>query len=46
MLTRVVPTVNYYVQQMFGANAGDTYLPVAAGDGREAAGLAFSAERD
>ena len=25
--TEVKPTVGYYVQQMFGRNAGDTYLP-------------------
>jgi alpha-L-arabinofuranosidase len=25
--TRVKPTVNYFVQQLYGNNAGDTYLP-------------------
>jgi alpha-L-arabinofuranosidase len=25
--SRVVPSVNYYVQQLYGTNAGDTYLP-------------------
>lgn len=44
--TKVAPTINYYVQQMFGANAGDIYLPVTVGDARQATGLAFSAVRD
>lgn len=26
--TKVLPTVNYYVQQLFSLNAGDMYLPV------------------
>jgi alpha-L-arabinofuranosidase len=26
--TKVTPTINYYVQQMFGANQGDTYFAV------------------
>ena len=25
--TTIYPTINYYVQQMFGANSGDQYLP-------------------
>lgn len=25
--TRVAPTVNYYVQQLYGTHSGDTYLP-------------------
>lgn len=28
--TRVKPTVNYFVQQLYGNNAGDTYLPCTA----------------
>jgi alpha-N-arabinofuranosidase len=30
--TNIFPTVNYYVQQMFGANSGDAVLPVAVTD--------------
>lgn len=42
--TQVFPTINYYVQQLFSANAGDIWLPAQiAGD---AAGLAVSAVRD
>jgi alpha-L-arabinofuranosidase len=30
--TQVFPSVNYYVQQMFSTNSGDTYLPVSVTD--------------
>jgi alpha-L-arabinofuranosidase len=36
--------VNYYVQQLFGANSGDVYLAPTVSDGID--GLAVSAVRD
>jgi alpha-L-arabinofuranosidase len=33
--TRVIPTINYYVQQLFSCNQGDSYLAI---DGAESAG--------
>lgn len=44
--TEVFPTINYYVQQMFGNNAGDLYLPVAIEDSAKAGKLAVSAVKD
>ncbi len=43
--TRVVPTINYYVQQMFSANAGDRWLPTTVAETTRNAGLATSAVR-
>lgn len=42
--TEIFPTINYYVQQMFGRNAGDTWLPVAVGEPSK--DLAVSAVRE
>jgi alpha-L-arabinofuranosidase len=42
--TAVRPSVNYYVQQLFGANSGDVYLAPTVSDGID--GLAVSAVRD
>jgi len=33
--TEVFPTISYYVQQLFGLNGGDTYLPTAVSDPKE-----------
>lgn len=33
--TEVFPTINYYVQQLFSQNAGDTYLPTTVSDAKE-----------
>jgi len=41
--TRVALTINYYVQQLFATNSGDTWLPVTMG---ENTGLVCSAVRD
>jgi alpha-L-arabinofuranosidase len=40
--TRVIPTINYYVQQMFSTNSGDTYLPTTVGDSEQASDLVVS----
>lgn len=40
--TQVVPTISYYVQQMFSRNAGDVYLPTTV----DAKTLAASCVRD
>ena len=45
--SQIVRTINYYVQQMFSANAGDTWLPTIASDAAmKAAELAVSTVRD
>ncbi len=44
--TEVFPTVNYYVQQLFSINSGDTWLPFAIAESAQSAGLAFSAVRN
>jgi alpha-N-arabinofuranosidase len=44
--TQVVPTINYYVQQMFSGNAGDRYLPNSVSNAAPDAELAFSSVRD
>jgi alpha-L-arabinofuranosidase len=44
--TAVSPTINYYVQQLFGQNGGDRYLPSAVGPELPARELAVSAVRD
>ncbi|MBN1517219.1 alpha-N-arabinofuranosidase [Candidatus Sumerlaeota bacterium] len=44
--TEVFPTINYYVQQMFGNNAGDVWLPVEVGDSTKLAELAVSSVKD
>jgi alpha-L-arabinofuranosidase len=41
--TEITPTINYYVQQMFGANSGDELLVTTAD---EVSGLATSSVRD
>lgn len=41
--TDVFPTISYYVQQLFGLNAGDTCLPTAVSDSNE---FAASSVRD
>jgi alpha-L-arabinofuranosidase len=43
--TTIYPTINYYAQQLFGANAGDQYLPTAV-DFAEDQTLAVSCVRD
>ncbi|MCA9238000.1 MAG: hypothetical protein KDA44_21150 [Planctomycetales bacterium] len=43
--TRVAPTINYYVQQLFGANCGDEYLASHTSPADDAA-LTVSAVRD
>jgi alpha-L-arabinofuranosidase len=42
--SRITPSVNYYVQQLFSANSGDTYLPIHGTT--NAAQFAASAVRD
>lgn len=42
--TRIVPSVNYYVQQMFATNAGDAYFSSTAAE--DAKNIAVSAVRD
>jgi alpha-L-arabinofuranosidase len=44
--TAIYPTINYYVQQLFGRNSGDVWLPAALDGPQDAANLAFSAIRD
>jgi len=44
--TRVIPTVNYYVQQMFGANSGDTYLATQMENLQDSDKVAISSVRD
>jgi alpha-L-arabinofuranosidase len=44
--TRVVPTINYYVQQLFSLNSGDRYLPTTVKASASAPQLAMSAVRD
>jgi alpha-L-arabinofuranosidase len=44
--TSIHPTINYYVQQLFGRNSGDVYLSAALDGPRPPAELAFSAVRD
>jgi alpha-L-arabinofuranosidase len=41
--TEITPTINYYVQQLFGANSGDEYLDAEVS---EDTGLAISCVRD
>ena len=43
--TRVVPTINYYVQQLFSTNSGDAYLSTSL-DGAPEEGLEVSCVRD
>jgi alpha-L-arabinofuranosidase len=35
--TEITPTINYYVQQLFGANSGDEYLEAVAPDEKDLA---------
>jgi alpha-L-arabinofuranosidase len=44
--TDVFPTANYYVQQLFGQNSGDTYLPTTLNLTDKPVTLAASAVRD
>lgn len=44
--TRIVPTINYYVQQLFSVNGGDVYLPATMGDAANTKEFAMSAVRD
>ncbi len=44
--TEVIRTPNYYVQQLFGQNSGDTYLPTTIGPPPARPKLAASAVRD
>ena len=44
--TAVSPTISYHVQQMFGRNAGDYYLPNSLGDAASVTDLAVSSVRD
>jgi alpha-L-arabinofuranosidase len=44
--TAIHPTINYYVQKLFGCNSGDVYLPAALDGPQYASDLAFSAVRD
>ncbi|MFT3782094.1 MAG: alpha-L-arabinofuranosidase C-terminal domain-containing protein [Nibricoccus sp.] len=41
--TKVVPTVNYYVQQLFSTNSGDAWIPSTISDSKD---LATSVVRD
>lgn len=42
----ISPTVNYYIQRLFGQNAGDTSLPLTLASTTQAANLAASCVRD
>ena len=42
----ITPSINYYVQQLFGQNAGDVYLPSAVSLVGAAETLALSCVRD
>ena len=44
--TSIHPTINYYVQRLFGSNSGDAYLPATLYSSTRAADLAFSAVSD
>lgn len=44
--TQVVPTINYYVQQVFSRNAGDVYFDSELDNPQAAPGFAASAVRD
>jgi alpha-L-arabinofuranosidase len=44
--TRVIPTLNYYVQALFGANSGDTYLETHTENLPDSDKVAMSAVRD
>jgi alpha-N-arabinofuranosidase len=44
--TQVSLSINYYVQQMFSANSGDTYLDFKASDQLEKNGFALSIVKD
>jgi len=44
--TEIVPTINYYVQQLFSLNSGDTYLTTTVNNPVNAADFAVSAVRD
>lgn len=44
--TSITPTINYYVQQMFSANSGDTYYPDVVSFDRKDTLLAASCVRD
>ncbi len=44
--TQVLKTANYYVQQLFSTNAGDSFLPADWNGGTLPATLAFSAVRE
>ena len=44
--TRLLRSANYFVQQMFGQNAGDVYLPVTMADGVSLPEFAASVVRD
>ncbi len=44
--TDVVPTVNYYMQQLFSVNSGDIYLPARVEGVKHAEKFAFSSVRD
>jgi alpha-L-arabinofuranosidase len=44
--TTIHPTISYYVQQMFGRNSGDAYLPGTLDGPKRAGDFAFSAVRN
>lgn len=43
---RIIPTISYYVQRMFGEHCGDLYLPVDVSDSGGDGSLAVSCVRD
>lgn len=43
---RVIPTISYYVQRMFGEHSGDVYLPVAVSGSGGDGSFAVSCVRD
>ncbi len=44
--TRVIPTINYYVQKMFSTNSGDTYVTTTVRSSEQTANPAVSCVRD
>src|SRR4029077_7302389 len=44
--TAVHPTINYYVQRLFGCNSGEAFLPATLDGPAPQAELTFSAVRD
>jgi alpha-L-arabinofuranosidase len=44
--TKVAPSINYYVQQLFGMNSGDTYVSTQSQDSDGTNHIVFSAVRE